>query len=267
MDVCLVFLNALAGEGADRTELYNDDQDALVNEVADNCTNTIVVINTVGARLMDQWIEHDNITAVLYGSLLGQESGNSIVDVLYGDVNPSGRLIYTIAKNESDYNVGICYTHTFTFTEGNYIDYRYFDAYNVTPRCEFGYGLSYTNFTYSDLKINSPSELSTYPTGKLSVGGFEDLWDTVASASVTVQNTGSVDGADVPQLYIEYPKSAKQPVRQLRGFDNVDIKTGHNKQVEFELRRRDISYWMSRHRSGLSHLERRLYMLVPVRGI
>jgi beta-glucosidase len=142
--VCLVFLNALASEGADRTELYNDDQDTLVNEVADNCENTIVVINTVGARLMDQWIEHDNVTAVLYGSLLAQESGNSIVDILYGDVNPSGRLIYTKAKNESDYNVGICYNHNCTFTEGNYIDYRYFDAYNVTPRYEFGYGLSYT---------------------------------------------------------------------------------------------------------------------------
>jgi beta-glucosidase len=188
-------------------------------------------------------VEHDNVTAVLYGSLLGQESGNSIVDVLYGDVNPSGRLIYTIAKNESDYNVGICYTHNCTFTEGNYIDYRYFDAYNVTPRYEFGYGLSYTNFTYSNLKINSPAKLSTYPSGKLSVGGYEDLWDVVASANGTVQNSGSVDGADVPQLYIEYPKSAKQAVRQLRSFDNVDIKVGQREHVKFDLRCHDISYW------------------------
>lgn len=75
------------------------------------------------------------------------------------------------------------------------------------------------------------------------MGGYEDLWDVVASASVTVQNTGSVDGADVPQLYIEYPKSAKQPVRQLRGFDNVDIEAGQREDVKFELRRRDISYW------------------------
>lgn len=245
MDVCLVFINALAGEGADRTELYNDDQDALVNEVADNCANTVVVINTVGARLVDQWIEHDNVTALLYGSLLGQESGHSIIDVLYGDVNPSGRLIYTIAKNESDYNVGICETHNCNFTEGNFIDYRYFDAYNVTPRYEFGYGLSYTNFTYTDLKIDSPKSLqvSKYPTGKLSVGGYEDLWNVVSKISATVHNTGSVDGADVPQLYISYPKAAQQPLRQLRGFENVDIKSGQKADVEFELRRRDISYW------------------------
>ncbi|KAK9854608.1 hypothetical protein MYU51_003755 [Penicillium brevicompactum] len=243
MNVCLVFINALAGEGADRTELYNTDQDALVNEVAENCANTVVVINSAGVRLVDNWIENENVTAVLYGSLLGQESGNSIVDVLYGDVNPSGRLIHTIAKNESDYNVGLCYTQQCNFTEGNFIDYRYFDAYNVTPRYEFGYGLSYTQFKYSDLSINGPKALSTFPTGKRAVGGYEDLWDIVASVSVKVQNAGSVDGAEVPQLYISYPKAAQQPLRQLRGFENVEIKKGKQKEVKFNLRRRDISYW------------------------
>lgn len=182
-----------------------------------------MVINTVGARLVDEWIENENVTAVLYGSLLGEESGYSIVDVLYGDVNPSGRLIYTIAENASDYNVGICYTANCNFTEGNYIDYRYFDAYNVTPRYEFGYGLSYTNFTYSSLNIDSPSPLSHYPTGKLAVGGYEDTWDIVANVSAVIKNSGTISGTEVPQLYIEYPASAKQPLRQLRGFENVNI--------------------------------------------
>jgi beta-glucosidase len=243
MDVCLVFINALAGEGADRTELYNTDQDALVIEVAENCDNTVVVINSAGVRLVDNWIENENVTAVLYGSLLGQESGNSIVDVLYGDVNPSGRLIHTIAKNESDYNVDICYTQQCNFTEGNFIDYRYFDAYNVTPRYEFGYGLSYTNFSYSNLQVDGPKVLSAFPSGKRAVGGYEDLWDIVASVSVNIHNTGSVDGAEVPQLYISYPKAAHQPVRQLRGFENVEIKQGEKSEVKFNLRRRDISYW------------------------
>lgn len=243
MDVCLVFINALAGEGADRTELYNTDQDALVTEVAGNCANTVVVLNSAGVRLVDNWIENENVTAVLYGSLLGQESGNSIVDVLYGDVNPSGRLIHTIAKNESDYNVGLCYTQQCNFTEGNFIDYRYFDAYNVTPRYEFGYGLSYTEFKYSDLRNDGPKTLSAFPAGKRAVGGYEDLWDVVASVSVKIRNTGSVDGAEVPQLYISYPEASEQPVRQLRGFENVDIKKGDNQEVKFDLRRRDISYW------------------------
>ncbi|PYH89751.1 hypothetical protein BO71DRAFT_402808 [Aspergillus ellipticus CBS 707.79] len=242
-DACLVFLNALSGEGADRTELYNDDQDTMVSTVADNCNNTIVVINAVGPRLVDQWIEHDNVTAVLYGSLLGQESGNSIVDVLYGEVNPSGRLIYTIAKNESDYNVDICYTAQCNFTEGVYIDYRYFDAYNVTPRYPFGHGLSYTTFSYSDLTISKPSTLSKAPSGNRTVGGYADLWDTVTGISVDVSNTGSLDGAEVPQLYLGFPASAKQPVRQLRGFDRVDIAAGNHETTTFDLRRRDISYW------------------------
>ncbi|KAK1147209.1 hypothetical protein N8T08_001948 [Aspergillus melleus] len=242
-DVCLVFLNALSGEGADRTELYNTDQDAMVNTVAENCNNTIVVLNTVGPRLIDQWIEHDNVTAVLYGSLLGQESGNSIADVLYGDVNPSGRLIYSLAKNESDYNVDLCYTSQCSYTEGVYLDYRYFDANNITVRYPFGHGLSYTSFSYSNLNVNNPSPLSKYPTGAHSVGGNSDLWDTVGKVLVTVHNTGSVDGAEVPQLYLGFPEAAGQPVRQLRGFKRVDIKAGGSKKVNFSLRRRDLSYW------------------------
>lgn len=103
--------------------------------------------------------------------------------------------------------------------------------------------LIYTNFTYSNLKITPPVELSTYPTGKLSVGGYEDLRGIVAGASVIEQNPGSVRGADVPWLYIEYPKSAKHLVRQLRGFNNVGIKAGQHENVKFELRHRDISYW------------------------
>ncbi|KAL1847142.1 hypothetical protein Plec18167_001984 [Paecilomyces lecythidis] len=244
-DVCLVFLNALAGEGADRTELYNDDQDTMVSTVASSCNNTVVIINTVGARLVDQWIENENVTAVLYSSLLGQESGNSIVDILYGDTNPSGRLTYTLAKNESDYPVGICETKQCNFTEGVYIDYRYFDAYNITPRYPFGHGLSYTTFSYSSLSVSSStlSFLSTYPTGSLSVGGYTDLWDTVTTISATITNTGSVSGAEVAQLYLTYPSSAKQPIKQLRGFERIDLSPGEQKTVSFSLRRRDISYW------------------------
>ncbi|PYH67878.1 putative beta-glucosidase D [Aspergillus vadensis CBS 113365] len=242
-DVCLVFLNALAGEGADRTELYNSDQDMMVKTVADNCNNTVVVINTMGPRLVDQWIEHENVTAVLYSSLLGQESGNSILDVLYGEVNPSARLTYTIAKNESDYNVRVCDTKECDFTDGVYIDYRYFDAYNVTPRYEFGYGLSYTNFTYTDLNVPSIEALSVYPSGKKSVGGPVDLWDVIANVTVSVTNTGGRAGAEIPQLYLSYPESAKQPVRQLRGFERVELARRERSTVTFPIRRRDVSFW------------------------
>lgn len=94
------------------------------------------MINTTGPRLVDGFITHENVSAVLYAGALGQESGNAILDVLYGDVNPSGRLVHTVAKNESDYdtNVQISEEEVINFTEGNYIDYKYFDKYNITPR-------------------------------------------------------------------------------------------------------------------------------------
>jgi len=112
----------------------------MVISVASNCNNTIVVLNTVGTYIDDSWIDNENVTTVLYGGLLGQESGNSIVDVLYGDVNPNERLAYTIAKNKSDYNVGIGETAVCEFTEGNYIDYKHFDKYNVTRDTSLGTG-------------------------------------------------------------------------------------------------------------------------------
>ncbi|CAG8971052.1 hypothetical protein HYALB_00005290 [Hymenoscyphus albidus] len=244
-EVCLVFINAFAGEGGDRTELRNTEQDALITTVASHCPNTIVVINTIGTRLVESWIENPNVTAVLYGMPLGQESGNSIVDVLYGAVNPSGRLTHTLAKNEGDYP-GICTELVCNFVEGNLVDYKYFDSANVEPRFEFGFGLSYTTFSYSEVTITTtkPEALaSKYATGKVGVGGRTDLWDEVASASVTVTNNGTVDGAEVVQLYISYPEEAAQPVRVLRGFEKITLPVGGQGSVDFGLKRRDLSFW------------------------
>lgn len=246
--VCLVFINADSGEGADRTELYDTEQDTLVTTVAENCNNTVVVINTVGPRLVDTWIEHENITAVVYGGLLGQESGNAIADVLYGDVNPSGKLTYSISKNESDYANGICTTTDYEcdFTEGVYVDYRWFDAKNITPRYEFGYGLSYTTFNFGkvDVKTSNASALSSkYATGVLGLGGQQDLWDEVIQVTTSVSNTGAVEGAEVAQLYVTFPDEAAQPVRVLRGFEKVSVKPGQSAPVTFSLRRRDVSYY------------------------
>lgn len=222
--------------------------DSLVNTVADNCNNTIVVINTVGPRLLDQWISHTNVTGVLYGGPLGQESGNAIDDAIFGAVNPSGRLIHTIAKNESDYDAGTAISEAdeIAFTEGNYIDYKYFDAYNKTPRFEFGFGLSYTNFTYSSVVTvtpNTTSLSSAYAMGQVGVGGREDLWDTVATFTGSIANSGGLAGADVPQLYVTFPDAANEPVRQLRGFQKIYLEAGSSSDVTFALRRKDLSIW------------------------
>ncbi|KAK7989555.1 cytochrome P450 [Apiospora arundinis] len=126
-------------------DLTDEFSDQLVKNTAANCSNTIVVIHSTGIRTVDAWIDHPNVTAVLYAGLPGQESGHSIVDVLWGDVAPSGKLPFTVAKQESDYGHMLNATVTFEafpqqdFTEGLYIDYRAFDRDGVEPLYPFGH--------------------------------------------------------------------------------------------------------------------------------
>lgn len=185
-DLCIVFANAHAGEGylkwsdirGDRNDLnLQKNGDQLIQDVAKDCGkgngNVIVVIHAVGPVILEKFIDLPNVKAVLLANLPGQESGNALVDVLFGDVNPSGRLPYTIAKKEGDYGPGskIKYLPTPSeglspqqnFSEGLYIDYRYFDKQDIAPRYEFGYGLSYTTFHLSSLLISSHGSKSPLP--------------------------------------------------------------------------------------------------------
>jgi beta-glucosidase len=207
-----------------------------------------VVVNTIGPRLLSQWDSHDNVTAIVYGGPLGQYSGRAINDVLFGDVNPSGKLVHTLAHNESDYDVAVHISNAsdIHYTEGNFIDYKYFDKRNITPAYEFGFGLSYTTFEYgSNLSVstNKQALAHVHANGALAVGGREDLWDKVADVKVSIKNTGSVAGAEVAQMYVEFPEEADEPVRQLRGFKKVMVQPGETEEVVFELRRKDLSVW------------------------
>jgi len=204
---------------------------------------------TSGIRTVDAWITHPNITAVLFAGLPGQESGNSLVDILYGDVAPSGKLPYTIAKNESDYgpllnsSVSFDYFPQDNFTEGLYIDYRAFDHEEIEPRYEFGFGLTYTTFEYGDLEIGRVSGYTEkYPDASIAIvqGGHPQLWDELLAVRCAVSNTGDVAAAEIAQLYLGIPNA---PVRQLRGFEKVMIKPGQNATAEFKLTRRDLSIW------------------------
>ncbi|BFZ64033.1 hypothetical protein YB2330_005171 [Saitoella coloradoensis] len=164
---CLVFANADSGEGYISVDGNEGDRnnltlwhagDKLIQTVADQCENTIVVIHGVGTIDMESWIEHENVTAVIFAGLPGQESGNSLVDTLWGVVNPSGRLPFSIAKNREDYGTDVMYEPNFpvpqdNFTEGNLIDYRRFLKLNVTPRFWFGEGMSYSTFEYSEFNV------------------------------------------------------------------------------------------------------------------
>lgn len=250
-DACIVIVNAFASEGWDRPDLHDDYTDDIILNVAANCSNTIVIFQNAGPRLVDQFVDHPNVTALIFAHVPGQDSGKALVNLLYGEENFSGKLPYTVPRNESDYDgldapalpEGIYqYYPQADFDEGIYIDYRAFDAKNINPRYEFGFGLSYTNFSYSDLVVttNSSASIASYPTGEILEGGHEDLWDVLATVTATVANTGSVSGAEVAQLYVGIPNG---PVRQLRGFEKSVLDAGASTTVSFSLTRRDLSTW------------------------
>jgi beta-glucosidase len=258
-DACLVFANAWASEGYDRANVREDYTDGLIKNVADKCNNTIVVMHNAGIRLVDQFIDHDNVTALIFAHLPGQDTGAALVQLLYGKSNSWGRLPYTVARNESDYEdllspaqpEGIFAKFPQSnFSEGTLVDYRAFDARNVTPRFEFGFGLSYTSFNYSNLQISKSGNASigSYPTGPIEPGGQRDLWDILLTVKADIRNTGTIDGSEVAQLYLGLPGAGGNgtdatPVRQLRGFAKPNITAGATASVQFDVTRRDLSVW------------------------
>ncbi|KAI0125325.1 glycosyl hydrolase family 3 N terminal domain-containing protein [Xylariales sp. AK1849] len=182
-NICIVFANADAGEGfvgwenvkGDRPDLFlQKGGDDLIVSVANGCGggkgDTVVVIHTVGPVIMEKWIDLPGVSAVLLANLPGQESGNALADVIFGTVNPSGHLPWTIGKSLDDYGEGakIMYLPNAVvpqqdFNEGLYVDYRYFDKYNIEPRFEFGFGLSYTTFEFSIPEAKGLKPKSAFP--------------------------------------------------------------------------------------------------------
>jgi hypothetical protein len=166
-DVAIVFANADSGEAyitvdgnaGDRNNLTLwGNGDAVIKHVASIHPNTVVVLHTVGAVIVEYMKNHPNITALLWAGLPGQESGNAITDVLYGKVNPQAKNVFTWGKKPEDWGTEIIYNSDAknpeqNFKEGVFIDYRHFDKAGIEPSYEFGYGLSYTSYKYSNLRI------------------------------------------------------------------------------------------------------------------
>ena len=176
--VAIVFVNADAGEGfidvdgniGDRNNLTLwQGGDTLIQNVSAQCNNTIVVLHTVGPVLLSNYSNNPNVTAILWAGIPGEQSGNSIADVLYGRVNPGAKLPFTMAESREDYGTDLLYLPNegtaapqVEFTEGVFIDYRAFDQNNIQPVYEFGFGLSYTNFSYSNLQVTKTNASSIY---------------------------------------------------------------------------------------------------------
>lgn len=176
----LVFVNADSGEGYIAVDGNEGDRknltlwgsgDEIIKNVSAVCNNTIVIIHSVGPTIVTDWYDSPNVTAIIWAGLPGQESGRSIVDVLYGRVNPAARTPFTWGATRADYGADVLYVPNNgegapqqDFTEGVFIDYRSFDARNATPIFEFGFGLSYTTFEYADLVVQKAYPTAYTPT-------------------------------------------------------------------------------------------------------
>jgi len=226
-DVAIVFAGERAGEGYDRTGLaLPGDLDYVIDAVASVNPRTVVVLNTAGPVSMP-WL--DKVSAVVEAWFPGQFDGDAISAVLFGDVNPSGRLPMTFPVNESqgpatkpDEYPGD--GKNANYSEGVLVGYRWYDAKSQTPLFPFGFGLSYTTFQYSGGRVEHKSG--------------DD-----ATVSVRVTNSGKREGSEVVQLYVGFPAEAGDAPRQLKGFSRVDLKPGESKVVTMNLNQESLSAW------------------------
>jgi beta-glucosidase len=213
-------------------------QDDLIEAVAKVNKNTVIVINAGGPVVMSRWIAQ--VPAILdlwYG---GQEGGNAIADVLFGDANPSGKLPVSFVKEWKD---SPAYGHypgenlKVDYAEGIYVGYRYFDKHKIEPLFPFGYGLSYTKFDYSDLKV-SPDHIAP---GK------------PVEVSLRVHNGGSRSGAEVVELYVhDGHSSVDRPTQELKGFRRVDLAPGETKDIHFTLDRGAMAFYSAAKKDWLA---------------
>ena len=228
--IVLVSTRGTESEGQDRPSMdLPGDQDALIEAVAAANPRTIVVLNNGTPVTMTAWLAR--VPALVEAWLPGEMGGRALAAVLFGDVNPSGKLPDTLAARREDYpdyghypGVG----RQVEYAEGIYIGYRAFDKHKIAPLFPFGYGLSYTTFAYGTPRLSSAT---LAPNGRVTV-------------TVPVTNTGKRAGAEVVELYVHDPRpQIDKPVRELKGFGKVRLRPGETKPVTLTLTGRDLAYF------------------------
>lgn len=264
-DLAIICISRNAGEGADRKlpgDYYlTEDEKKQINEVTTifHALNkkVIVVLNIGGVIDVMEW--RDGVDAILLAWQPGMEGGNAMADILCGKVNPSGKLASTFPSSYSDVPSAKSFPGKelpaeegstrvtsvmglkavpaeVTYEEGIYVGYRYYSTFNIKPAYEFGFGLSYTTFIYSDLKISTTS--------------FSDK----LTASITVTNTGHVEGKEVAQLYISAPvKKLDKPAIELKAFAKTGLlKPGESQTLSFTITAADLASFDTRSSSWMA---------------
>ncbi|MDR0946431.1 MAG: glycoside hydrolase family 3 C-terminal domain-containing protein [Ruminococcus sp.] len=222
-DVCVIFAglpDAYEAESYDRADMKMPQSHIdLINETAAKNPNTVVVL-FAGSPVEMPWI--DNVKAVLYMGLPGEAGGEAVKNLLYGYVNPCGKLAETWTYNYSDVPSAESFgSRDAVYSEGIFVGYRYYSSKNVAVRFPFGYGLSYTTFEYDKPVVSGDK------------------------VTVKVKNTGSVSGYETVMMFVEPPESGEieRPVRELKGFTKIYLKPGETKTAEFTLTDRSFAIW------------------------
>jgi beta-glucosidase len=224
----IVYVNAPEGEETDLTTLdLSSTDETMIADVAAANPHTIVVVNS-GSPVVMPWL--NSVAGVFENWYGGQETGNATASLIFGTVDPSGKLPVTFPASLSQVPAQTTaqWPGTSTgvdFSEGVDIGYRWYQQQNITPAFPFGFGLSYTKFSFSNL----------------SVGAFNA--DGNATVTATITNTGSVAGADVAQLYVGDPAASQDPPNQLKGFDRVQLNAGQSATVTFPINIHDLAAW------------------------
>ena len=213
------------GIGGDRESLRLLPEDEALIEAVSSVNKNVVVVYVGGSAInMNLW--EPKVAGILFAWYSGMEGGSALANVLYGKVNPSGKLPFSIARNDSDYPYFNPYTLKIEY--GYYHGYTLFDKKNIEVAYPFGYGLSYTNYSYDNLNIEN-SELTT---------------DDTLKASIEVTNIGEMAGEEIVQLYVGFKNSSvDRPVKLLRGFDKIKLQPGETKVVWFEVKTEDLTWY------------------------
>lgn len=235
-DVAIVFASKFESEGSDLDNIdLPGDQNRLIAEVAQANPNTIVVLNT-GSAVTMPWFS--KVKGVIEAWYPGQDDGKAIAALVFGDVNPSGKLPVTFPKELADVPAstpgrwpGV--DGRVHYSEGLNVGYRWYESRHIAPMFAFGSGLSYTTFAFSHLKV-APERISSSGT---------------VTVTTDIANTGQRSGADVVELYVGDPASTGEPPQQLKGFKKVFLKPGQTRQVTFSLPAHAFATW-SKSRPG-----------------
>ncbi|WP_175638597.1 glycoside hydrolase family 3 C-terminal domain-containing protein [Metabacillus schmidteae] len=216
-------------EGYDRVHLHiPENQQRLLDAIAEVNSNIVVVLSN-GAPIEMPWL--GKVKGLLEGYLGGQALGGAIADILFGNANPSGKLAETFPQQLSDNPSYLFFPgegDKVEYREGIFVGYRYYDTKNVEPLFPFGYGLSYTTFEYSNLRVSANK-----------INDTETL-----SVTVDVKNTGAFTGKEVVQLYVkDVASSVSRPQKELKGFEKVELQPGEVKEVTFTLDKRSFAYY------------------------